>query len=297
MYKLLLFFCVLFTVSISYSQVDDDDEVIQISPISKVEKVSEKIVKKSSNKDEKAVSIVVAYLEAITDDISIQDINRLRAVYKTNMFADGIDVGEANNVNFSMVWSYYDPSAMLLEVLMDGETMSSTYINKGRTSSSAQGQNWIAGPEIFDYSSIMTESVILDYNFITNPEAILKYNGTETIDGLNCHVVEVPNASSYKMQVEGEMVTGKEIMIHYYRKDNGLLYQSKRLIYQNSEANSESAEATSEVVSLYTNYQLVNGLLYPHTMNYTMEVETGVISMQSELRGLQVNPQLEEVKI
>lgn len=282
----------IFAVTTVFAQVDDDDVVINIKPITKKKTVVKAPVKPTN----KAEEVVSKYLDMITRDMSLDDLKSLRTTYDAKMNTTGVDLG-MDDMQFTMKWSYYDHDTMMFDISMDGMMLSSTYMDRGKSYTAAQGSDWVEGPAVRDYKTIMNRSLILDYNFLSNPDITLNYKGIETVNGIRCHVIEVPNASSYEMQVEGQWQKGKEDLVHYYREDNYLLQQSDRTVYVSDSYGSEPTTLSNKTISTYSNYQWVDGLFYPHTMKYIIKTgDASEMAMLSELKSIEMNPSLEEVK-
>lgn len=123
-------------------------------------------------------------------------------------------------------------------------------------------QTQLKGQETTPFASSTTPSAAYGFHF----DRLLQhasYTGTETIDGTQCHVLQVDNPSA----VDPDMGDEAASMRYYIDADR---HVPARMVMQTKNAQQQGPQATSVTINL-KNYQTTDGLTLPHRMEIQLD--------------------------
>ena len=124
----------------------------------------------------------------------------------------------------------------------------------------------------------------------------LEYLGRETVSGVECHVIQLPDFNIDMDQDLFRMKSDTE-RINYYNVKTGLLQFGKTIThsfidYKENTEYLKDTETTSELITTYSDYREVNGVLF--AFKHEMKTITGTTesTIVMKYKTMQANPEI-----
>lgn len=245
-----------------------------------------------------AQKVIANYLEAVGGQ---ENILKIKSLYQELSYTISFELnGVTNNTKMDMEITMITPNNFLTENQYNGTPYYSLKIDGNMYSKSKKNEDW----KFLSYNDAEESqpSFIYEYSLLLNNQEV-EYLGRETFKGVECHVIQLPD---FNLDMNQEFARSKSNSkrIHYYNVTTGLLQFGKTITHSfiDYKENSEylkDTETTIEMITTYSDYREVNGVLFAfkHEMKTTGTTEATTVMKYKAMRANpEINPRDYKVK-
>ncbi len=240
------------------------------------------------NKDEVTAEMVLAnYLEAIGGQEKILEVKSM--FQKKKMKTSSTEFDNIQNILFET------PQKFQIQTITNDKEASNMVFNNGlmyTNSVNKRGKKTWTDP-IRIKTDDLAVSYFTEYSNLVNPKDV-SYNGIETIKGIECHSVGLNNNTS-GFEIEGKPVSSIISYINYYAIDTGLLFATRMTTTTTSSDKefNEMVGNTTEMISYFTDYKDVSGILMPFKQKTNSKYGETEINIEFETLEIEFNPTID----
>ncbi len=238
-----------------------------------------------------AQKVIANYLEVVGGQENILKIKSLYQELNYNMSSEVN--GTPYNTTMDMKISMITPNNFITETAASGTSYYSLKIDGKMYSKTKKNEAWKFLS--FNEAEESQPSFIWEYSLLLNNQEV-EYLGRETVSGVECHVIQLPDFNIDMDQDLFRMKSNAE-RINYYNVETGLLQFGKTIThsfidYKENTEYLKDTETTSELITTYSDYREVDGVLF--AFNHEMKTTTGpnVTTMTMKYKSMLANPEI-----